>query len=264
VAQSVSYRGMYAFADAWQLGKFPRSAPLRLLVWLLRNSDNETMKITRSQDRLGQELQVSARYVRMGLAYWKQAGVLKVLKHGGGTSRLSSEYQINLDGLKMYALRISDAAASKKRRTAEVQKFRNDGSNIATRNYSSSGVSGPTPEAHAVPELIKSAPNSQNSANGSGVTAQLRNKNDPTPEQNGSNSGSTVVPGTQRIRASEKQEDMGAAQSQTSAARRAGPANPTGQPARHEPLSATELDRKRQEMAELVDRLKRESGGATR
>jgi hypothetical protein len=200
------------------------------------------MTITRSQDRLARELCVSDRHVRTGLAHWKRCGVLRVLKHGGGTSRKPSQYGINLEKLKLHALQLSDSEAWTAPTTPEVHEFHLAENDPLQRNSMSSGVSAITPEVLGVPQL-------HGHSESSGVQPTLRNKTANCD----SHSGRLGVPGTQRSE-SEKKTDMASAQSHAPVAPRARPAGPTGQRARIEPSSAEEIARRRQAAADLVER----------
>jgi hypothetical protein len=145
----VSFKGCYAVIDAWQRACAIRSDSLewRLLIWLIRHTDDKTMTVIRSQDRLGEELGTSDRQVRTYLKMWRERGILIVVEHGGGQGRKPAKYRIDLTALEMYTLRRSE------RETPEVQEFRSSSRPEPCGSPKTSGVGGVTPEAHGVPEF---------------------------------------------------------------------------------------------------------------
>ncbi len=245
----MSWKGAYAFIDAWKLSGFAEGSAWHLLGWMIRNTDDGTMTITRSQERLAEELIVCARQVRTAITFWERAGVLQVVSHGGGTGRKAAKYRIRLDNLQVFSLGLTRRKARKlknRKSTVEVQEFHLGKTDPSLRNSNSSTEAAGTVEVPRVPQCENALPSST-------VEAPLWKSNAPTVEVQSTYCGSPGVPGIQRFRDSEK-KDMAPAQSQTAARRRAGPATPSGQPAHREPLSDAELDRKRQAAGELVKR----------
>lgn len=179
----MSFRAVYAVVDAWQKVTRLRSETIAwpLLIWMARNADDKTLTIIRSQARLAEELGTTDRTVRKGVAWWQKPGVLWVIEHGGGRARKPARYRIDLDNLKVYAMRCQD------RTTAEAQALPELGASSATRKPKTSGVGNHSPEVHALPELDTDAATS-------GVGSELRKfEGGLVP-----NSGSPGLPGIQR------------------------------------------------------------------
>jgi DNA-binding IscR family transcriptional regulator len=84
----VSFRVTQAVVDAWQgVGWTEVGITWRVLLWLARHADDTSQTVIRSQSRLADEFEVSERYVRRTLKYWRDRGVLSAIEHGGGASR---------------------------------------------------------------------------------------------------------------------------------------------------------------------------------
>jgi hypothetical protein len=103
----LSFRSCYAVIDAEQLGC--RQGPLawRLLRWLVRNADDKTLRVRRSQKRLAAELWVTDRSVRAAIGFWRAKGVLRLIERGGRREQ-ASEYAVDLGALQVFALREQD------------------------------------------------------------------------------------------------------------------------------------------------------------
>lgn len=179
----MSFRGVYAVIDAWQRASnlCAETTTWRLLLWMARNADDKTLTVIRAQARLGAELATSDRTVRTGIHHWVSVGVLQVLEHGGGRARKPSRYLINLEALRLHALRCM------KHPTPEAHTVPELGPSDATRKSRTSGVTDPTPEVHTLPEFNSDVPTS-------GVAGQLRKFEGGFT----SNSGSPGLPGIHR------------------------------------------------------------------
>lgn len=206
----MSFRAVYAVADAWHAARWPAGFEWRLLMLLARNTDNETLTVIRSQDRLGKELGVSGRHVRTHLKAWRDRGVLHIIEHGGGTGRKPAKYAINLDALKVVAMREAERVHQSDRATAERKRFHSGEAKdlkSSSRNSCTSGVEALSPEIAAVPQFCGSVETST-------VSDQLRNSGDVTPEQTGTNSGSAGLPTLHRVIDSENSSEVGAVQTE--------------------------------------------------
>lgn len=193
----MSFRSVYAVCDAWHAARWPAGLEWRLLMLLARQTDDKSLTVIRSGALLGSELGVSDRHVRTHLKYWRSRGVLHTVEHGGGTDRKPAKYRLDLDALRVVAIREAD------RVTAERKEFRRSAAESPCGSPCSSAVSTTTSEVHAVPQLQMAAP-------GSGVEHQLRKEGDATPEVSSTHCGSPAVPSLQRFRESENQTKVGA------------------------------------------------------
>ncbi len=118
-----------------------------LLLWLARNTDDKTLTVIRSQTRLAEELNVTDRSVRTWERFWRERGVLHVIEHGGGRNRKPARYRIDLDNLRIYAMRANERATPETPWLPELSREH------ATRKPMTSGVTDPSPETCVLPEL---------------------------------------------------------------------------------------------------------------
>ena len=176
----MSYRACYAVISAWQRVHKLRASvgEWTLLLWLCRQTDDKTLTVIRSQDRLGEELGVSGRQIRTYMKVWKSRGVLRVLEHGGGHGRKPAKYAIDLTALEVFLLKQVDLAA------AEVMDFRSRGESGPCGSPSISGEDEATSEAQELPKL-----NSIEKT--SGVGSQLR-KSEPCFDDNSGTPGTSA------------------------------------------------------------------------
>lgn len=145
----MSYRTMQAVVDAWQRGCRLRAdrRDWLLLLWLARNTDDKTLTVIRSQDRISQEIDLSERSQRTYLKFWRDLSVLQVIEHGGGRARKPARYRFDLDALRVYSMRSEERATAAAHGLPELE------ANSATRKSRTAGVAEPTPAVHTPPEL---------------------------------------------------------------------------------------------------------------
>jgi hypothetical protein len=188
----MSFKGVYAVADAWQRSGWDGGFAWRLLLWLMRNADDKSMTVIRSQLRLSEEFGVSDRHIRTHLAAWRERGVLRLIEHGGGSRKKPAKYSIDLEALKLYSLQQADERVRSKQRTAEAHEFQVAGSLVNSGMPYGSTIANGSQEVCGLPE-------SAGKVGASGVDSRLRKSDDSTAELSMDNTGTPGVPTLQRV-----------------------------------------------------------------
>lgn len=76
-----------------------------LLLWIARYCDQDTGRITRSQERLAKELDVSTRRIRTYLRTWRERGVIVVVRHGGGPKKQPAILEVRTRAIEEYIVK---------------------------------------------------------------------------------------------------------------------------------------------------------------